>query len=436
MTDQIGILDVFNYALTVIFGLPLIIALAGGFRSRRDWIVFLSLCPALLAIQTCTLLTWGWDVTRRLYPLIVHLPVLLGLVFGMKKPAGISLMSLFAGVLCCHFPRHAGIVASVITGSPLAAEITYAAVTALLFPLLLRYFVPSAQDAMNESAKSRFFFGILPLVDYICEFTFVPLLPLPFSRILPVDYHYSSIQIFAEVMPTVMGQFYMIYTAAYRHQLRRRSTAELMSIQMAEQLRQAETEISSLRRVENQAAEYHHDMRHHLAAIDGFLAADSPRQAREYIKRTQTDIEGITPKRFCGNELVNLLCSSFSAKAERMAVLLNVEAAVPSRLTISDTELCALLSNGLENALNAAGTQEEGRRWVELYCGVQMDKLLIEIRNPYSEPILFQDGQPVTDRPGHGYGCRSIRAIAEAHQGIHEFSAEGGIFTLSVALPM
>ena len=436
MTDQIGILDVFNYALTVIFGLPLIIVLSGGFRSQRDWIVFLSLCPALLTLQTCALLAWGWNVTRRLYPLIVHLPVVLGLVFGMKRPAGISLISLFVGVLCCHFPRHAGIVASVVTGSPLAAEITYVAATILIFPLLLRYFVPSAQDAVNESAKSRFFFGLLPLVDYICEFTFVPLLPLPFSEILPIDYNYSSIQILAEVMPTVMGQFYMIYTAAYCRQLRRRSTAELMSIQMAEQLRQAGAEISSLRRMEDQVAEYHHNMRHHLAAIDGFLAAGSPRQAREYIKRTQTDIEAIVPRRFCENELVNLLCSSFFERAERMRVLLKVEATVPGILAISNTELCALLSNGLENALNAAGAQEEGRRWVDLYCGVQMDKLLIEIRNPYSEPILFQDHLPVTDRPGHGYGCRSIRAIAEAHHGIYEFSAEGGIFAFSVALPV
>ena len=436
MIDQISILDVFNYALTVLFGYPLIIALAGGFKTRRDWIVFLTLCPALLALQTCSLLAWGWDATRRIYPLIVHLPIVLGLVFGMKRPAGISLVSLFVGVLCCHFPRHAGIVASVATGSALAAEVTYVAVTVLLFPLLLRYFVPSAQDAMNESAKSRFFFGILPLVDYICEFTFVPLLPLPFSRILPVDYNYSSVQIFAEVMPTVVGQFYMIYTAAYRQQLRRRTEAELLSSHMAEQLRQAEMEMSSLRQAEDQAAAYRHDMRHHLAAIDGFLAAGSPQQARDYIKGVRTGAEVIPQRRFCENELANLLCSSFSAKAERMGVRLKVEASVPGNLAIPNTELCALLSNGLENALNAAGTQEEGRRWVEFRCRVRLGKLLIEIRNPYSGEILFRDGLPVSGQPHHGYGCRSIRTIAEAHQGIYGFSAEGGIFTLRVALPV
>ena len=58
---------------------------------------------------------------------------------------------------------------------------------------------------------------------------------------------------------------------------------------------------------------------------------------------------------------------------------------------------CALLSNGLKNALNATGAQDESRRWAELYCGVRLDKLLIEIRNPYSGGIVFRDGLPVSE---------------------------------------
>ena len=227
----------------------------------------------------------------------------------------------------------------------------------------------------------------------------------------------------------------MIYTVAYREQFQRRTRAELLSSRMAGQLKQAEAEMASLRQAEAQAAAYHHDMRHHLTAIDGFLSAGNLQQTREYIKTVRTDFEVITPKRFCENELVNLLCSSFFAKAERMGARLKVEADVPALLPVSDTELCALLSNGLENALNAAETQNESRRWVEFYCGVRLDKLLIEIRNPHSGEIVFRDGLPVSDRPDHGYGCRSIRTITESYQGLCEFSAENGIFTLRVALP-
>ena len=436
MIDSIGVWDVFSYALTVIFGMPLIVFFAGGFKTRRDWVVFLSLCPTLLALQTYSLLAWGWAVSRQIYPLIMHLPILLGLVFGMKRPAGISLVSMCTGVLCCHLPRQTAIILGAATGSKLAEDIAYIVFSVLLFPLLLRYFVPFARDIMTESPRSLFFFGTLPILSYIYDFGIVVRSELLSFEILPFNTGYSASQAVAEAIPYVAGLLYIIYINAYRRQLRRRTEAELLSFQMAGQLRQAETEMSSLRRAENQAAAYHHDMRHHLAAIDGFLASGSSQQARDYIKQVRTDIEVITPRRFCENELVNLLCCSFFEKAERMGVLLKVEAAVPDRLTISDTELCALLSNGLENALNAVGTQKKRCRWVEVYCSVRLDKLLIEIRNSCTDRILFQDGLPVSDRPRHGYGCRSIRSIAEAHQGICEFSTEDGIFTLRVAIPV
>ena len=113
-----------------------------------------------------------------------------------------------------------------------------------------------------------------------------------------------------------------------------------------------------------------------------------------------------------------------------------MEATLPGAVSISDTELCALLSNGLENALNAVGELKENRRWVEFYCGVRLDKLLIEIKNPYTGEIPFRDGLPESTRPSHGYGCRSIHTIARTHRGLCEFKAENGIFTLRVALPM
>lgn len=187
---------------------------------------------------------------------------------------------------------------------------------------------------------------------------------------------------------------------------------------------------------EAQAAAYQHDMRHHLTAIDGFLASGSPQQAEAYIKQVRSDIESITPKRFCENELVNLLCSSFCAKAERVEARLTLEVAIPSSVSISDTELCALLSNGLENALNAVEALKENRRWVEFYCGVRAGKLLIEIKNPFDGQLAFHDGLPAATKARHGHGCRSIQAIAQAHVGLCEFNAENGVFTLRVVLPM
>lgn len=420
------ILGGINCGLVFFFGASLSVSIAGGCRSRREWVLLAALCPVFLTLQTLSWLTLGLDTTKQLYPLLIHLPLLLALIFGLKRPVMVSLVSICAAYLCCQLPRCAGIITAAITGSALVGQIIYAVALAPIFFFLLRYFVPSARDTMIQSPRSLFLFGGLPMIYYVFDYT----------TAIYSDLLYSGSAVVAELLPTAVGLLYMVYTTAYRQQLQRQTQTELLNSLMAGQLKQAGTEIASLRRAEAQAAAYRHDMRHHLTAISAFLSADRPRQAEEYIRQVQSDIEAITPRRFCENELVDLLCSSFSAKAERMGVRLTLEAALPGPLSISDTELCALLSNGLENALNAVVALKENRRWVEFYCGVRLDKLLIEIKNPYAGQIVFRDGLPVSARPNHGHGCRSIYTISQRCRGLCEFKAEDGIFTLRAALPM
>lgn len=413
-----------NYGLVFFFGAALSVAIAGGCKSRRDWTILFALCPIFLALQTLSWLTLGLDVTKRLYPLLIHLPLLLVLTLGLKRPAKISLVSICAAYLCCQLPRCCDITVTAATGSPLAGQIAYTLVIAPIFLFLLRYFVPSARDTMTESPRALFLFGGLPVIYYVFDY----------ATAIYSDLLYSGSAVVAELLPTAVGLLYMVYTTAYYRQLQRQTQTELQNSMMVGQLKQAEAEVTALRQAEAQAAAYQHDMRHHLTAIDGFLAAGKPQQAEDYIKQVQTDIEAITPKRFCENELVNLLLSSFAAKAERMRIPLTMEAALPAEVSISDTELCALLSNGLENALHAASKLKENRRWVEFYCGVRAGKLLIEIKNPYAGELSFRDGLPQTAQPNHGHGCRSIQTIVQAYRGLCEFNAAGGVFTLRVVL--
>ena len=219
-------------------------------------------------------------------------------------------------------------------------------------------------------------------------------------------------------------------------ELNKKRELETAQAALSQQLNSAEEQIALLHKARTQTAIYQHNMRHHLTVIDGFLSTGRSQQAEEYIQKVQADVEAITPKRFCENDLVNLLCSSYSGKAERMGIRLTVEARLPKTLFFSDTELCSVLSNGLENALCAVSALEESYRQVKFYCEVKQNKLLIEIRNPYTGEIVMRDGLPVSCREGHGYGCRSIQSITAQHHGLCSFHAENGQFTLRIVLPM
>lgn len=116
---------------------------------------------------------------------------------------------------------------------------------------------------------------------------------------------------------------------------------------------------------------------------------------------------------------------------------LNIRASLPGELSLPDTELCTLLSNGMENALNAAAALPEGAEpAIDFYGGIKQNYLLLEIRNPYAGEIAMQDGIPLASGPERHYGCRSIQLIVQRRKGDCSFEACDGVFVLRIAIPL
>ena len=155
-------------------------------------------------------------------------------------------------------------------------------------------------------------FSVVPFLYYLYVFS---ALGVDFSSLIDsggwLVRYFPSLEVFV---------FYFLLLSVYRN-LSEKHEIEAEQAALTQRLASSEERIAMLNESEVQTAVYQHDMRHHLNAIDGFLAAGKPQQAEEYIRKVRSDIERITPKRYCDNELVNLLCSSFAGKAQRMGVL-------------------------------------------------------------------------------------------------------------------
>ena len=422
---MLSVLELLNYCLVLIFGLFLTADIAGGCKTKQQKRLIFALCPVFLLLQGVFFLLCDVRMVECLYPLIVHLPLVLILIFVLKKPAGIALISVCTAYLCCQLPRWLSLVAAAFTTSPWVVESSYTLLIIPIFFLLRRFFAPAASEAIACSSQSLLLFGSLPMAYYLFDYA-----TTIYSDALHIGIHALN-----EFLPTILIFFYIAFLTAYHVQAQKRSQAELQSSMLEAELKQSEMEMESLRRTEKQTAIYHHDIRHHMTMLEGFLAAGKPQQAAEYIKKIQSDLDKITPRRFCENDPINLLCSSFSGKAEHLGIRLSVTANLPKVLPLSDTELCSVVSNGLENALHAVTPLDEPYRWIEFYCDIRMNKLLIEIKNPYDGEVILRDGLPVSHQSGHGYGCHSICAITRQHHGLCSFEPDGRIFTLRVVFP-
>ncbi len=413
--------------LVLLYGTLLGVGFAGGCTSKKERHDVAVLSVIILMMQILCYFFLGLENTRKLYPLISHLPLFLMLVFRFKRPWDVALTSILTAYFCCQLPQWIGTVTLHLFGTQLAYALGYMLSLVPLFILLWRYFTKAVYRAMTYSKRSLLLFGGLPLVYYVFDY----------STAVYTDALYAGIRMVIEFLPAVMAIFYVAFVSVYHQEVQRRSRLEMDNAILTAQSERAKNEIFALQQVQQQTSVYRHDMRHHLSLLNGYLEAGEISKANEYIRQTQTDIDKIVPVRYCENNTVNLILTSFATKAKQQDITFSAEINIPATLPLSDTELCALLSNGLENAVCAAAQIDEAsRRTVRINCQSHKDKLLIYISNPYRGTVIMREGLPESTQPQHGFGAKSISMIADRHNGYCAFEAKDGLFTLKVVLPL
>jgi signal transduction histidine kinase len=425
MTETV--IGLIRFGFSLLFGVAVSVLFAGIERTRKKYFVVGFTCVILLLVQSACWWFFGIDMTSKLYPLIIHVPMILLFSLYFKRPWLTSAASVLSAYLCCQAPRWIGFLAGAAVNSRLADHISYIAAVFVAYYFLKRYVAGSVRELMEKSVKSRVLLGAVPLFYYMFDYV----------TTIYTDILYSGTEWAVQFMPSTVSVFYFVFVILYYAETQKQANAQRERDMLAAQLQLAKTEFATLRQLQECAAVYRHDLRHHFTFLQSLAAEGSIDKVKEYLSITQNDLDTITPLRFCENETVNLILSAFATRAQQSAVILTTDATLPVALPISDTELCSLLSNSLENAIAAAAAcPDSERRTVAVRATVHKGKLLISIKNPYAGKVAIKDGLPLSLREGHGYGTRSISAITNVHNGQAIFSAEGGVFTLKIMLPL
>ena len=424
---MVAILEFMRYSFVLLFGIALSICFAGIPRTRRNVVSTMALLVFSFLLQALILLLFGVRSVVRAYPFVVHLPLIIVLTTWFKRPLSISTVSVFSAYLCCQIPNWILLVSNAIAGSKTVGYIFYLPSVLIIFYLLVRFVVGPVSRLMEQSVRICLLFGAVPFFYYLFDY----------ATTIYTDLLYSGTIVAVQFMPTVVAMFYFLFILLYYSETKNRETTQRDNDNMAALLRKAEVEFSSLRSMQEQAVNYRHDLRHHLVLISRFLEQGEIQKAKDYLGQIQAEVASITPSRFCENETVNLVLSSFSGRAEKYGIVLSIKADLPQKLNIPDTELCSVLSNGLENALNAVEkVLDFSLRKVYIECRVDRNQFLLMIENPYQGELVMDNGVPISNCEGHGFGCRSMLSIAEKRNGFCTFKAATGIFTLRMILPM
>ena len=111
---------------------------------------------------------------------------------------------------------------------------------------------------------------------------------------------------------------------------------------------------------------------------------------------------------------------------------------IPMRLSIPELDLCVILGNLLDNAIEASLPLPENERMVRIYMDIKETHLYISVTNLCAgKKMIKENGRFLSNRgEGHGYGLVRIDGIVEKYGGYVNRNSEDGAFTTEILLPL
>ena len=418
------VLGLLHNGLTFLFGIYISAAFLGIRMNRRNVLILLAFSSAVGVVFASSFVLFGAKVTQQIYPLIIHIPLILFLTLFYHYKAILAVLSVLTAYLCCQISNWIGLLALNLTHLDWVYFSTRIVTTVLVFILLLRFVSDAVAQLMQKPTKTLLIFGMLPFVYYLYDYA-----AKVYTSLL-----YSGSTVVVEFLAFALCVFYILFLVVYFKQYEEKQETEQRSRILEMKQAQAEKEIEAFQQTQHAVALLRHDMRHFLLNITAFIEEDEKEKALAYIHEIIAATDKTTTQKYCKNEIVNRILSSYEHRIRENGIRFEYSIQIPEKLPVCDVDLTSILSNALENAVHAAAIVEPENRQIQLNLGMNGNKLLISLKNTCAEVPKMVDGLPQSSQKGHGLGTQSIRYVTEKLNGNCQFTVQDHWFLLRVIL--
>ena len=420
-----SILAVLHNATTLLFGVYISAAFLGVRMNRHNVFTLLIFSGAVGIIYIAAYLGLGTEGTEKIYPLIIHLPLVLFLSRYYKYKPALSVLSVLTAYLCCQISKWVGLVAYAAMPQMWIYYAVRITVTVITFIILIRFVSDATAQLLQKPTRSLLILGLMPLVYYVFDY-----ITGVYTTLL-----YSGREVVTEFLGFVLCIAYILFLFMYFKQYEEKREAELRNQLMEMKRTQSEKEIEAIKRSQYEISILRHDMRHHLNQISRLAEEENLPKLKEYLTSTICKIPDFD-MHLCENQAADSVAGYYYALARRENIPFSLQLDLPARLPVDEVDMCLVLSNLLENALEASLRIVDRPRHIRITSYLHAGNLLlIQVENTYVGEILEKNGVfQSSKRKGEGIGLQSVRHIAEKSGGASTFSHQNGIFCAKVML--
>lgn len=182
---------------------------------------------------------------------------------------------------------------------------------------------------------------------------------------------------------------------------------------------------------------WRHDYRGHIQAMKALLSAGDLDGLKDYLDKLDTDLNTVDTVIKTGNPMADAILNSKISLAQSRGITVKADAHVPVGLRMSEIDLCCILGNLFDNAIEASMALPEEERLIRVYMEMKGTQLYISFTNFTAGKKMAKVGGifRTTKGEGHGFGLVRIDAIVERLEGYISRNSEDGAFTTEILLP-
>lgn len=194
------------------------------------------------------------------------------------------------------------------------------------------------------------------------------------------------------------------------------------------------TEVENMYR---QVRGWRHDYRNHIQVLLTFAEMGDLNSIKEYLQELSIDLNTVDTVIKTGNKMTDVILNSKISLAKNKGIDVRADAHVPVSLSTSGIDLCIIIGNLFDNAIEACMQLPPEERQIRVYMDMKNTQLYISVTNTTaSQKREKENGRfRSTKGNGHGYGLIRIDTIIERYQGYLSRNSEEGAFTTEILLP-
>ena len=198
-----------------------------------------------------------------------------------------------------------------------------------------------------------------------------------------------------------------------------------------------ETHYAEVENMYRQIRGWRHDYRNHIQTMKAYAAAEDWQAVRRYLDELDGDLAAVDPVIKTGNPMADAILNSKISLARSKDIPVTADAHIPVTLKLSEIDLCCIIGNLFDNAIEASLRLPPEKRLIRVYLDMKNTQLYLSFTNFTAGKKLRRAGGlfPTTKGEGHGFGLLRTDAIVKRLGGYLSRNSEDGAFTTEILLP-